>query len=179
MNGPRGEGGWGRDLGMTFAINVARLIHFDMTIVETRAWQWWLAVSDSDYKDGLIYVDDLDQPDGTIYASKALWALGSYSRFIRPGFRRLEVSGSPEDPNELVASAYRDEKSGRVVVVAINPTTSSREVTLDLPGKWRVRPYRTSDRPGEDMAPGPELSIERPVSIGSRSIVTFVADPNR
>ncbi|MEJ5169859.1 MAG: glycoside hydrolase, partial [Fimbriimonadales bacterium] len=64
MGGPRGEGGWGRDTGMTLALNVARLMQIDLTIAEANAWQWWLAVSDADYKDGLIYVDDLDAEGG-------------------------------------------------------------------------------------------------------------------
>jgi hypothetical protein len=38
---------------MRTALNVARVIHFDLTVTGASAWQWWTAVSEADYKDGL------------------------------------------------------------------------------------------------------------------------------
>lgn len=88
MDGPNGEGGNGRDLTMNTALNVARVIHYDLTLASVSAWQWWTAVSEADYKDGLIYTDWLQPGDAeTIYPSRLLWTLGNYSRFIRPGMR--------------------------------------------------------------------------------------------
>ncbi|HEY0865880.1 MAG TPA: glycoside hydrolase [Fimbriimonas sp.] len=179
MAGPRGEGGWGRDLGMTLALNVARLIHFDLTLVEARAWQWWLAVSDSDYKDGLVYVDDLSRPSGTIYPSKTLWALGHFSRYVRPGFQRIEVDGWTEDPAGLLVSAYRDPKSRRIVVVLVNTETHSEPARINLDGRWTVQPYITSDRPRHDLLALPKADLGEPLLIPSRSVMTLVCDPVR
>ena len=180
MAGPRGEGGWGRDLGMAYALNVARVIHFDMTIVEASAWQWWLAVSDGDYKDGLVYVDDLKKSKGTIFASKALWAMGNYSRFIRPGFQRIKVDAPAgtnlNNPWGVLTSAYRDPASGRVVIVMVNTETTSEEITLSLSGNWSVQPYITSDRPGDDLRKLPATKSMKG-TVPSRSVVTFVCDP--
>ncbi len=57
---PNGEigGGGGRDLGMNTALYVARIIHHDLTIAHARSWQWWTAISQVDFKDGLVYLDD-------------------------------------------------------------------------------------------------------------------------
>lgn len=178
MAGPRGEGGWGRDLGMTLALNTARIIHFDLTIVEANAWQWWLAVSNGDYKDGLIYVDDLNQPRGAIYASKTLWALGNYSRFIRPGYSRIEVSGVKMNPHAVLVSAYQDPKSKRTVVVAVNPETESKSIQIELAGKWSVQPYITSDAPGDDLKPKAKVTGEKPYVIPSRSVISLVYTPS-
>lgn len=177
MAGPRGEGGWGRDLGMTLALNTARLIVLDMNIVETSAWQWWLAISNGDYKDGLIYVDDLDQETGDVFASKTLWALGNFSRFVRPGFQRIEIEEPFDDISSVLASAFRDPKTGRVVIVTVNCDTNSEVLQLRLPGKWKSSAWITSDRPGHDLAPlkGPIATDH--VTVPSRSVVTFVFDP--
>ena len=99
-----GSGGPGRDLTMTTALNVARVIHYDLTVANASAWQWWLAMSSYDYKDGLIYVDVNNQ---TFVASKTLWALGNYSRFIRPGAQRIDFTGDNSTPLGLLASLPR------------------------------------------------------------------------
>lgn len=175
LQGPRGEGGWGRDLGMTLALNMARLIHFDLTIVEASSWSWWLAVSDADYKDGLIYVDDLGTTSGTIYPSKTLWALGNFSRFVRPGFQRVEVDGATEDASNLLVSAYASPDSHEVAIVLINPSTSSKTADLQLPGHWNAKPYVTSDRPGEDLKAKPAISLDHALVVPSRTVMTLVA----
>ena len=50
--------GHGRDLTMKTALYVARIIHHDLTITNAKSWQWWTALSQCDYKDGLVYLDD-------------------------------------------------------------------------------------------------------------------------
>jgi hypothetical protein len=67
-----------RDLGMVTALFIARLIHHDLVLSNATSWQWWLAVSTGDYKDGLVYIDK-NKTDGRVYDSKMLWALGNYS----------------------------------------------------------------------------------------------------
>src|SRR5690606_196123 len=52
-----GDLGPGRDLTIDSGLHVARTIHFDLTAAEATAWQWWLAMSKYDYKDGLLYTD--------------------------------------------------------------------------------------------------------------------------
>jgi hypothetical protein len=79
-----------RDTGMTAALYMARVIHNDLVYAQAAAWQWWLAISPYDYKDGLIYIDKSEK-DGRFWDSKKLWALGNFSRFVRPGMERIEV----------------------------------------------------------------------------------------
>ncbi|GAH14044.1 unnamed protein product, partial [marine sediment metagenome] len=95
-NGEIGRGN-GRDLGMATALYVARIIHHDLTITRARSWQWWTAITEVDYKDGLVYLDDGSEKEGgkmgahipslqfngVVRDSKLLWVLGNYSRFIR------------------------------------------------------------------------------------------------
>jgi O-glycosyl hydrolase len=117
-----------RDLGINAALYLASVIHTDLTAANASAWQWWTAISAYDYKDGLIYIDK-NKTDGNFYASKMLWAMGNYSRFIKPGAVRVdaEVSSSAEG-KPLLVSAFKNGKS--LTVVLINPNTS--EVTASL-----------------------------------------------
>lgn len=178
MGGPRGEGGWGRDTGMTLALNVARLMQLDLTLAEANAWQWWLAVSDADYKDGLIYVDDLDaEGGGDVFPTKTLWAMGHFARFVRPGFVRIETDGPFDDVGAVLASAFKDPKTGRLVVVLVNPESRSELVDLRVPGKHSARAWITSDRPGHDLAPWSDFRYGAPIRVPSRSVVTVVVDP--
>lgn len=121
--------GNGRDLGMETALFVANVIHADLTVANASAWQWWLAVSPYDFKDGLVYIDK-SEPGGNIYESKLLWALGNYSRFIRPGAKRVSVE-APENP-DMKISAFQN-KNDELVVVIINHCNHNKNIQLKLP----------------------------------------------
>lgn len=119
--------GEGRDLGMTTALFIAKLIHHDLTYANASSWQWWLAVSVGDYKDGLVYLDK-SKTGGKVYDSKTLWALGNYSRFIPPGSVRLNMSVSND--KDFYISGYL--KNNKLITVAVN--NSDDAIHLDLVG---------------------------------------------
>jgi len=73
------------------------MMHADLAIANANAWQWWTAVSNVDYKDGLIYTDYHNPGDPeSIIQSKLLWAFGNFSRFIRPGMIRVKLDGADD-----------------------------------------------------------------------------------
>jgi len=168
-----------RDLGMDAALRMARVIHCDLTLVNASAWQWWLAVSAGDYKDGLIYTDYRRPGDAeTIHESKLLWALGNYSRFIRPGMVRVELSG-PQDVNGLMTSAFVDEKDGHAVVVFVNCGNEGKNVRLKVANaaiaKTTFATYLTSS--DKNLAVGRSVSAAKPIFIPARCVMTLVSDP--
>lgn len=131
-----GDYGPGRDLGIEPALHVARTIHFDLTEANAAAWQWWTAVSKVDYKDGLIYTD-FHNPgnEQSILTSKILWVLGNYSKFIRPGAERIELSGLSEDANSgLLGSAYVHQGEQSLSAVFVNDSDQDKVVKLSLNG---------------------------------------------
>jgi O-glycosyl hydrolase len=143
-------GGPGRDLSINTALYVARIIHFDLTLANASSWQWWTAISEGDYKDGLVFIDDNKcqgsksstdeimttcKTNGTYRASKLLWALGNYSRFVRPGMKRVEItrSDSLSELNMakgLMISAYVDTASEKLVLVAVNYSKDTQPVII-------------------------------------------------
>jgi O-glycosyl hydrolase len=129
-------GGPGRDTGIDTALYIARVIQSDLTLANAAHWSWWLAVSRGNYKDGLVYIDgDHLETDGQVTASKTLWALGNFSRFVRPGMVRVGVEygdhRSPLDAAQtLMVSAYLDKKTRQLVIVAVNCTTDPQPIRL-------------------------------------------------
>lgn len=201
-----GRGG-GFDFTMKTALYVARIIHHDLVLANARSWQWWRAAG-ADYKDGLLreYGGD-DGSDGSckrvqrdfslpseaesrrsqgeVKDSKLLWALGNYSRFVRPGAVRLPVSGSnaqetyfsDTDPTGLMISAYRN-TDGNIAVVAINYSEEKKEFLLQADdgsvASWKA--YRTSDENNEHISPVGIAGKEETILLPPRSITTFLAN---
>lgn len=182
-------GGGGFDSTMKTALYVARIVHHDLVCADARSWQWWRAAG-GDYKDGLLYMraEPGDAKDGYLQDSKLLWALGNYSRFVRPGAVRYAVRAEgadgrvvPEgetDPRGVMCSAYRN-RSGQWVLVVLNYSEAEKPFRFSLSGAsgrktWRL--YRTSDRPGESLAPAGTLENGEAAALPPRSITTFVTE---
>lgn len=180
-------GGWGFDFTMNTALYVARIIHHDLVFADAESWSWWRAVG-GNYKDGLIKVDGLNSRQRSTppraYDSRLMWALGNYSRFVRPGAVRYDVEQDGDfDPYGLMCSAYRN-ADGRWVVVAINYSNQNKEIQLKMKNvtqaavqgmtevnEWTM--YRTSDAEGETLKP--IATMQGIAVLPPRSITTFLA----
>ena len=171
-------GGPGKDLTMQFALYVARVIHFDITSANASAWQWWLAITTSDYKDGLIYADE-NPNDGSFTDSKLLWSLGNFSRFVRPGSIRIDVNSNGtglDNPNGLMVSSYLDNLRKELVIVAVNYSSDMKPFNLKVEGvnvPFFI-PYITSDTKGDDLKPLSQVSSAEKLTLPARTIITYV-----
>lgn len=191
QNDEIGQGGR-RDLGMDTALYVARVIHSDLTIANATHWSWWLGVTPSDFKDGLVYLDPLEgedgpgkwtamQKDGEVLSSKLLWAMGNFSRFVRPGMVRVDVTyddnrSLEQAATSVMASAYLDKKTRELTIVLINTTKGPQPITLSgLETALSVNDdafttYTTSE--STDLAKGSTKA--NAISLPARSVVTLV-----
>lgn len=188
-----GGGGPVRDLGMKTALYVSRVIHNDIAVANASSWQWWLALSPGDYKDGLIYLDDgisngnngsqgdnYCLNDGFYRDSKTLWALGNYSRFVRPGMVRVQIpnQNAVAASTDVMLSAYKDVATKKLVIVAVNYSNASRSYKLKLSGVLKnneLTPYVTSEN--SNLKKGTNVKSDK-FEIPARSIVTYVGDYN-
>lgn len=179
------EGNNHRDLGMRTALYVSRIIHADLTIANSCAWGWWLAVSAWDHKDGLVYVDtqtpieDMEEStmalryDGDVVPTKLLWALGNYSRFVRPGMKRIQVSAKSKTALEtelqsVMLSSYINPQTEKKVVVIVNMLEEKKIINIENLGLAKV--YVTDD--DHDLEYMGESRGN--FSINARSVVTLV-----
>ena len=164
-----------RDLGMAPALYLARAIHTDLAVANAAAWQWWLAISPYDYKDGLVYIDK-NKTDGQFYPSKMLWALGNYSRFVRPGAVRLPAQPEAGAAASPLVSAYRSADGKQLITVVVNDTDILTDLRLTLT-KQRLgtgRAYVTSAT--ADLAPGATVAAGQALRVAPRSITTLVSE---
>jgi O-glycosyl hydrolase len=112
-------GTWGQQYDPTIksALMMANVIWQGLTVANDAAFHWWLACSsvigadpatdpdaafrenDQGWNDGLLYYDPNYAENGNqrIYATKRYYALGNFSRYVRPGDRRHDVTGAPRD----------------------------------------------------------------------------------
>ncbi|MBC2593675.1 hypothetical protein H5P28_05305 [Ruficoccus amylovorans] len=168
---------------MRAALLLARVIHADFTIAEASAWQWWSSTEPDMFRVPrfALIVSSRDGEE-SFRATKLLWALGQYSRFVRPGMQRIGVS-SEESVNEqlqtVMASAFYDEKLGELVMVLINFSEEKQDVNLNVKGRpatsgaTTVAGYRTTAT--ENMAP---VKIDSgTIKMPAKSIITIVSSP--
>lgn len=169
-----------RDLTINWALDIAKLIHADLVLSNASAWQWWLAVSNGDYKDGLLYTNWRRAGDPeSIIESKAFWAMGNFSRFIRPGFVRVDLAGDKHAFDGLLGSAYMDPKTGKAVLVYINMSNETQKVTWSLKKGTAAAPARFIPwvtNAAEDLKAHPAIAAAEGYEIPARSIVSFVSE---
>jgi len=182
LDGPEGAGGHGRDLSIKTALDVARVIHYDLTILNASAWNWWTAVSPENYKDGLLYTNYKNNPgDQSVIESKTLWAFGNYSRFIRPGSVRISVSGA-DDKTGLLASGFLSSEKDKIILVVLNMSRTVKPVSFQFSGLepnksiQSLTPWLTSNEPDDDLKPLDPVSPDQEFSMPALSIITFIGN---
>ncbi len=127
----RSFGGSGWDVNdMEYALHVGKIIHRDLTRLNASAWHWWLGLTPYNYKDGLLKINSsLDA--SSLQTSKVLWTVGQFSRFLRPGYKRVHLP-NVDNLNGLMASAYRAPDNSKLVVVILNGSNSAESIELNI-----------------------------------------------
>ncbi len=113
----------GSDFSMDSAIHIAQEIAEDLRILDVVSWTSWVAVAPGGYRDGLIYVDEASQK---YKALKRLWSFGNYSRFVRPGYVRVDLQTAARDHEAMLPTAFagtNDAGERELVLVFVNDKT--------------------------------------------------------
>jgi glucuronoarabinoxylan endo-1,4-beta-xylanase len=147
----------------------ANQIHSFMTVAQANAWHYWWLVSGNPDNEGLTDTNGIP--------AKRMYALGQFSRFVRPGYYRI---GATNNGNTSI-SAYNDPNSGRFVIVAINTNISDFVQTVNLNGftATNVTPWITSG--SLSLASQPAVGVTNSTfvyTLPAMSIVTFVGKAN-
>ncbi len=156
--------------GIASALLTASTMHNDLTKANLNAWHyWWLYCSNNS---GCLY------DTGTKVWAKRLWAMGNFSRFVRPGWKRVDTSGTA--PSGVLVSAYIDPTSNALSIVAINSNTSSKSVSFYIagPAPCMLTPYETSA--SKNLGQGSAVSVSQSrvtVTLSAQSVTTFTGAP--
>ncbi len=112
----------GKNPNMDSAIETARVIYEDISILNVTSWQHWIACSRYDYCDGLIYID---LENKSYEMTKRYYATGNFSKYIPFGATRFEVE---TDDSDIMSLGFM--KDGKNVIILINPTEKEKSLTL-------------------------------------------------
>jgi glucuronoarabinoxylan endo-1,4-beta-xylanase len=109
---------------------VAGWVHSALTVGQASAWlYWWYQASGSNDNEGLVL-------QGSTALTKRCYTIGNYSKFVRPGYKRVDVSGAM--PMGVLVSAYVNPTDGTVVVVAINNGSADATVPISITGGTKM-----------------------------------------
>jgi O-glycosyl hydrolase len=172
--------GGGRDLSMKTALYVARVVFADLVLANANSWQWWLAISPYDYKDGLVYTD-YNKNDGQIFDSKTLWAFGNFSRFVKPGMKRVALTrsdgrGDGQTLDGLMASSFVSGDKSKTTIVLINYGETSIPVKLalkDIASSGILKIYLTDGKSENDLAFQGNFDLNEVYEMPPRAVVTI------
>ena len=150
------------DQSISGCMSTAKEINDCMTIGNMNAYVWWWVISESNC---------LYNKAGQV--QKRTYVLGQFSKFIRPGYYRVDAASNPQ--SNIYISAYTGDN--KVVIVAINQGTSSVYKSFNIQsGKTSsVSPYVTSS--SSNMAKGADISISNgsfTATLPAQSVTTFV-----
>lgn len=180
----------GSDFSMDSAIHIAQEIAEDLRILEVVSWQNWVGVAPGGYRDGLIYIDESSQK---YRALKRLWSYGNYSRYVRPGYVRVDIQTEDKDHEAMLPTAFtgtNDDGEQELVMVFINDKTkdgkpadekttkeeyAEQEFLLEgLEGYSRIAMYVTSEDYDLECVLDEAFDPLKPVTVPGGSVTTVV-----
>jgi glucuronoarabinoxylan endo-1,4-beta-xylanase len=163
---------WWPEQGPSSDINngvaVAGWIHSALVDGQASAWLWWwYQASGTDDNEGLYLKSGGD--------TKRHYTLGNYSKFVRPGYNRVDITGTV--PSGVLLSAFKG-SDGTVVVVAINKSTGSVTVPISIAGGTApasCTPWLTSS--GANLTSGTAITVSGgsfSAALASMTVTSFV-----
>jgi glucuronoarabinoxylan endo-1,4-beta-xylanase len=154
------------DSSIANAIYWAGRVHLFMTVASANAWHyWWLVPGNSVGNQGLTDTNGIP--------AKRMYALGNFSRFVRPNFYRINAT----NPGDVQVSAYEDPVSANFAIVAINSDLNTITQTFNLTnvaGVSTVTPWITSSNLSlAAQAPVAVTNSSFTYALPAMSVVTF------
>lgn len=167
-------GGFNTDMGN--ALNWAALIDQRIAVDGAGAWLYWQMIAYS----GAATSDDeslMSNPEGGSVVALRAYALGQYSKFVRPGYYRIDATHNPQ--SGVSVSAYKSSSSNTLVIIATNYTSSSVSQTFSLsnaPSFSTLTPTTTSST--LQLAAQSNVAVSNnsfTYTLPAQSITTFVS----
>jgi glucuronoarabinoxylan endo-1,4-beta-xylanase len=154
---------------------IAYTLQTDLTASNLSAYLYWQGVGFNNTCNCILIQDN----SGAITATKRLWAMANFSRYIHPGASRIYAS-SPT--SNLLVTAYKN-TDGTVAVVALNQSlstiwTSFAQQNVGTAAAGTAVPYLTDAT--HNVSPEPGVLVENgrfSSLVQARGLVTFLITP--
>lgn len=167
-------------------IFLAKIIYADLEIAGVSIWDYWTAIERERWSQknrfyllrlipqGGSYADLSNS--GTVQVDKNLWALGNFSRFIRPGYKRVATTGA-SDLNGLMGVSFVAPDNSELITVYVNWSDNAVDIQQNinnLPNGYNATTaevYITDSN--NDLTRNTDHELSSSYSIPSKSVVTF------
>ncbi len=152
--------------GDTGPITIATMVYAAFTTGGVNGWHYWWTQA---------FVPNVNSPPPQVYA------LGNFSKFVRPGYYRIDVSGAPKPSGTVpLVAAFSNMSNGTVVIVVVNGGSAQQASFFVAGGSWpaSVTPYVTTTT--SKLAAGTAISVSGgrfSASLAAQSVTTFVGKP--
>lgn len=166
----------GTDYTMDSAFNMADEIYDDLTVLDVVAWQYWVGVAPGDYRDGLIYVNTSAK---ACRPAKRLWGYGNFTKFIRPGYTRVDASNPYLDLYNMKSVAFTgtntDGREELVLVLINREEEKTFQLALSETGKYtEYQVYTTNENCDLTLTEQGAYVDNQAITIQAESIVTII-----
>lgn len=165
----------GPSIDINNGVAVARWIQSALTVGEASVWcYWWYEAYYQNDNEGLALTQ---QYPGQI--AKRYYTMGNYSRYMRPGQKVVNITGTNKLPQKVLLTASKDDK-GKVVIVAVNETTSAQTVKVRITGgkvPTSFKPIVTNE--SSNWKEGTPIQVTDDVltmQLDKMSVTTFVGE---
>jgi glucuronoarabinoxylan endo-1,4-beta-xylanase len=120
-------------------------------------------------------VPNVNSPPAQVYA------LGNFSKFVRPGYYRVDVTGAPTPSGSApLVVAFTNQSDGTVAIVVVNGGGATTTNFFVAGNAWpaSVTPYVTTT--SSKLAAGTPITVTAgrfSASLAAQSVTTFVGKP--
>jgi glucuronoarabinoxylan endo-1,4-beta-xylanase len=152
--------------GDTGPITIATMIYAAFTSGGVNGWHYWWTQA---------LVPSASSPPPQVYA------LGNFSKYVRPGYYRVDVSNAPKASGTTpLVVAFTNLSDGTVSIVVVNGGGAANVSFFVAGTAWpaSVTPYLTTT--SSKLAAGTPISVSGArfsASIAAQSVTTFVGKP--
>lgn len=172
------------------ALFMAKVIHSDLAFAEATSWSYWTSMDMErwNHKNRFLLIslspnnpyNDIRQ-SATVADRPTLWALGNYSFFIRPGYKRIQLNGA-DNLNGLMGTAYLAPDTTQIVAVYVNLSDQVQKIKTGFSNLKNYEPvtnkvYVTSSTYNlkkYGSASSESYSEDRELTVPTRSVTTMV-----
>lgn len=161
---------------------MSRIIHNDITVAGCSSWSYWTAMSVERYGQknrfelikttpaGGNYSDDFTA-EGNAVATPNLWVLGNYSLFVRPGYRRVDLT--LDESKDFFGTAYIAPDNTRLVLVITN-YDKERGISLAMDAPKDAKSVYTYTTTATKQMKQAQFNLKDKVFVDPASVTTIV-----
>jgi len=167
------------------ALFMAKIIHADLVNAHVSEWSFWTSMDAEQYgfknRFNLLRMhttggDNASATNGgEISAVKTLWVLGNYSLFVRPGYRRIDISNA-NNLSGLMGTSFISPNGKEIVAVLTNNSLEKIDISISLPEKLsanikQIKSYLTNDVANLKYN---DLTGKNDLTLTPKSVITLI-----